>query len=108
MRLSTAPDGDQTAHLSSLSMERETGQMISKPPPGLNNHIFLFREVTLTVTLDFLLFQLKKKKIFLFIGCAGFWLLCRLSLVVASRSYSLVVVPGLLNAVASLVAEHRL
>lgn len=108
MRLSTAPDGDQTAHLSSLSMERETGQMISKPPPGLNNHIFLFREVTLTVTLDFLLFQLKKKKKNLFIGCAGFWLLCRLSLVVASRSYSLVVVPGLLNAVASLVAEHRL
>ena len=35
--------------------------MISKPPPGLNNHILLFQEVTLTVTLDFLLLQLKKK-----------------------------------------------
>ena len=31
-----------------------------------------------------------------------------LSLVVASRGYSLVVVNGLLTAVASLVAEHRL
>ena len=35
-------------------------------------------------------------------GCA------RISLVAASRSYSLVAVCGLLTAVASLVAEHRL
>ena len=35
-------------------------------------------------------------------GCAGF------SLVVASRGHSLVVVPGLLTTVASLVAEHGL
>ena len=53
-------------------MERETGQMISKPPPGLNNHIFLFREVTLTVTLDFLLFQLKKKKKIYLLAVLGF------------------------------------
>ena len=33
---------------------------------------------------------------------------CRLSLVVASEGYSLVAVCGLLFAVASLVAEHRL
>ena len=46
---------------------------------------------------------------YLFIyGCAGFLLLCRLSLVAASRGYSLVAVRGLLIAVASLIAEHGL
>ena len=39
---------------------------------------------------------------------AGSSLLPRLSLVAASRRYSLVVVQGLLTAVASLVVEHRL
>ena len=34
--------------------------------------------------------------------------MCRLSLVVASRGYSLVAVLGFLIAVASLVVEHRL
>ena len=87
----SAPHGPSVKY-----MARETGQMISKPPPGLNNHIFLFQEVTLTVRLDFLLLQLKKN--YLFIGCTGSTLLCILSLVVASRSYSLVVVPGLLSA----------
>ena len=42
------------------------------------------------------------------IGCAGFSLLHRLSLVVASRGYSLSVVCRLLIAAASLVVEHRL
>ena len=43
-------------------------------------------------------------------GCAGSSLLHAqaFSPVVASRGYSLVVVRGLLNAVASLVAVHRL
>ena len=41
-------------------------------------------------------------------GCAGFLLLHRLSLVVASRGYSLVVMRRLLLVVASLVVEHRL
>ena len=46
---------------------------------------------------------------YLFIyGCAGLLLLCRLSLVAASRGYSLVAVCGLLIAVASLIAEHGL
>ena len=46
---------------------------------------------------------------YLFIyGCAGFLLLCRLSLVAASRGYSLVAGCGLLIAVASLIAEHGL
>ena len=40
--------------------------------------------------------------------CAGFSLLHRLSLVVASRGYSLAVMRRLLIAVASLVVEHRL
>ena len=45
----------------------------------------------------------------LFTGCAGSLLLPKgLSLVVASRGYSLVVVLGLLTVVASLVAEHHL
>ena len=44
-----------------------------------------------------------------FFGCAGSSLLSRwLSLVVVSRDYSLAVVSGLLTAVASFVAEHRL
>ena len=48
--------------------------------------------------------------IYLFIfGCAGSsFAVCRLSLVVASRGYSLVAVRGLLIAVASVVAEQRL
>ena len=41
-------------------------------------------------------------------GCAGSLLLCRLYLVSRSKGYSLAVVRGLLIAVASLVAEHRL
>ena len=42
-------------------------------------------------------------------GCAGScFLLCGLSLVAVSGGYSLVVVDGLLTAVASLVAEHGL
>ena len=56
--------------------------------------------------------QMMLFKIFLFIlltfGCAGSLLLHGLSLVVGSRGYPLVVVHGLLIAVASLVAEHRL
>ena len=48
--------------------------------------------------------------IYLFIfGCAGSsFAVCRLSLVAASRGYSLVVVCGLLIVVASVVAEQRL
>ena len=49
---------------------------------------------------------LKKYYLFVF-GCSGSLLLLRLSLVV-SRGYFLVVVCGLLIAVASLVSEHRL
>ena len=46
-------------------------------------------------------------KFYLFLfGCAGSLLLCRLSLVVASGVYSLVVACKRLIAVASLVAEH--
>ena len=41
-------------------------------------------------------------------GCTGSVLLCGLSLVVASRGYSLDVVHGLLTAVAPLVVEHGL
>ena len=77
LRLNTAPNCDQSVYLplsaphgaSVKYMERETGQLISKPPPGLNNHIFLFQEVTLTVKLDFLLFRLKKKKKFIYWLC---------------------------------------
>ena len=44
-----------------------------------------------------------------FIFFIGYSLLCMdFSLIVASRGYSLVTVPRLLTAVASLVAEHRL
>ena len=47
--------------------------------------------------------------IYLFIyGYAGSSLMCRLPLVLMSRGYSLVVVCGLLTAVLSPVAEHRL
>ena len=46
--------------------------------------------------------------IFLSFGCAGSSLLCGLSLVAASRGYSLVAVWGLLVAVVSLVVEDRL
>ena len=49
-----------------------------------------------------------KKKNLIFDGCAGSSLLCRLSLVETSGCYSLAVVRGLLIAVASLVADHRL
>ena len=45
--------------------------------------------------------------LFIFV-CAGSLLLCRLSLVVASRDCSLVATHRLLTAVASLVVEHRL
>ena len=48
------------------------------------------------------------KKLFIF-GCAGFFVAaCGLSLVIASRGYSLVAMHGLLIAVASLLAEHGL
>ena len=58
---------------------------------------------------DISLNPLKNMYICLFIGCAGsLLLLAGFSLVVASRGYSLVTVYGLLLAVASLVAEHRL
>ena len=50
---------------------------------------------------------LLKFNLFIF-GCAGSSLMLRLSLVVASRGYSLVAVHGLLIVVAFLVAEHRL
>ena len=47
--------------------------------------------------------------IYLFIfGCAGFLLLLRVSLVAATRGYSLVAVRGLLTVVASLTVEHEL
>lgn len=43
-----------------------------------------------------------------FCGCAGPLVLCGLTLVAASRGYSLVVMHGILSAVASLAAEHGL
>ena len=46
--------------------------------------------------------------VFVVFGCAGSLWLCRLSLVALSGGYSLVVVHGLLIAVASPVAEHGL
>ena len=42
------------------------------------------------------------------VDCAGPFLLCGLSLVAVSRCFSLVLVHGLFNAVASLVAKHSL
>ena len=48
------------------------------------------------------------KFIYLFISCVGSSLLCGLSLAVENRSYSQIVMLGLLIAVASLVAEHDL
>ena len=52
---------------------------------------------------------IKKKFIYLFIfGCAGSLLYEDFSPVVVSRGFCLVVVQGLLIAVASVVAEHRL
>ena len=57
------------------------------------------------------IFQLFKKCnfVYLFIfGCAGSLFVQGLSLVVASRGYSLVAGCGLLMAVASLVVEHGL
>ena len=45
---------------------------------------------------------------FFFFGCTGSLLLCRLSLVVASRGYSPVAVCRLLIAAASLIPEHGL
>ena len=57
----------------------------------------------------FLFFVFKGNFIYLFIyGCVGYSLLRGLSLVAASRSYSLLAVRGLLIAVASLVVEHWL
>ena len=60
----------------------------------------------------FVLFDIYLFYVFLavlgFRGCAGFSLLCGLSLVAASGGYSVVVVCGLLTVVASPVAEHRL
>ena len=55
--------------------------------------------------LFFICLFLKK---YLFFYCAWSLLLCGLFLVMVSRGYSLVVVHGLLIAVASLVAELRL
>ena len=46
--------------------------------------------------------------IYLFLAVLGLHCCSGFSLVVASRAYSLVAVHGLLTAVASLVAEHRL
>ena len=43
-----------------------------------------------------------------FCGCAGPLVLRGLTLVAASRGYSLVVMHGILNAVASIAAEHGL
>ena len=51
--------------------------------------------------------QVSFKEVFLY-GCAGSSLLCGLSLVAASRGYSLAAVRRLFVAVASLVVEHRL
>ena len=52
---------------------------------------------------------MKLSTFFIFYGCPGSLLgLGRLSLVVASRGHSLAVVRGLLTAVASPGAEHRL
>ena len=51
--------------------------------------------------------SLKKTYVFLF-GSAVSLMLCRLSLVAASRGYSLGVVHGLLIVGASLVVEHGL
>ena len=48
-----------------------------------------------------------KKHLFIF-DCTGSSFLCMGFLVAESRGYSLVAAPGLLIAVASLVAEHRL
>ena len=58
--------------------------------------------------LAFFFFFLKKLYLFIF-GCTGSSLaVCGLSLVIVSRGCSLAAVRGLLIAVASLVAEHRL
>ena len=46
--------------------------------------------------------------IYLFVGCAGCSLLCRLFLVVANVGYFLTVVCGLFIVVASLTPEHQL
>ena len=43
-----------------------------------------------------------------FCGCAGSLVLCGLTLVAASRGYSLIAMHRILNAVASLAAEHGL
>ena len=44
----------------------------------------------------------------MYLGCAVSLLLLRLSIVVRSQGYALVVVCGLLLAMVSLVADHRL
>ena len=71
---------------------------VSKLKPEVFSFIFLR---TFSISL-FKLFYL-----FIF-GCAGSSLLCGLSLVAESESYSLVAVCRLLIVVASFVAEHRL
>ena len=68
-------------------------------PPFIDFSLVIFHRTVL----------FKKKIIYLFIfGCAGSSLPHGLSLVVASTAYCVVVVCGLLIAVASLVVEHRL
>ena len=53
-------------------------------------------------------FQLFKKNVYSFLAVLGFVAVCHISLVAASRGYSLVVVCRLLTATASPVVVHRL
>ena len=62
----------------------------------------IFHQIKLNYRLSFF-----KKIVFIF-GCTGSSLLRELSLVVASRSYTLVAVHRLLEAVVAFVAERRL
>ena len=76
-----------------------------------SSHLFLLPFLPLyMVSLPIVSSSLFKNNFtYLFIfGCAGSSLLCWLSLVAASGGHSLVVVCGLLSAVAFIVAEHGL
>ena len=55
-----------------------------------------------------IIFKIFKKFLFNYLTVLGLLCCVDFSLVVTSRGYSLAVVCGLLTAVASLVAEHRL
>ena len=94
--------GDLHTGLSGIRLERRFLFYFFATPSGTQDLSSLIRDRTRAPLAV-------EKWIFFFFGCAGYLRCCLgLSLVPVSGGYSLVAELGLLIAVASLVAEHRL